>query len=186
MNSAGVGGYFFGGGGAPGIKQIQSGTADLNNVTSVTATISAVVLANTAVYFPGLSSASAATTKDKLCVRGELTNTTTVTFTRVTADANATPCAYVAKEYNVGFYRSMQRGTVDLNGVTSITATVSAVTVAKSTVTHLGFSYNNGADLQLNQVSRWAITNTTTLTATVGSAVGTTQTTGYQLEEEYV
>jgi len=69
--------------------------------------------------------------------------------------------------------KSIQRGTITINGAATGTATITAVVVAKTSLKMLGFSHagasamNNWAPTQI--WPRITLTNTTTVTATMGA-----------------
>lgn len=67
-----------------------------------------------------------------------------------------------------GAFKSIQRGTINLGGVTSSTATITAVDTAKASLRLLGFSNASTTDSVYI-----ALTNSTTITATRPSTTGT-------------
>lgn len=78
-----------------------------------------------------------------------------------------------------GGIKSVQRGTISLTGNNlTATATVSAVDVTKSQLAMLGLSTNSGsANVNSESFTRLSLTNSTTITATRGTAVYGIQTT---------
>src|SRR5712691_8840745 len=112
-------------------KSIQAGTIDLTTNASATATITAVVLANSMILYLGEKTTETAIGRyDVSNARVELTNTTTVTAYKGLANVS-TIVSYVVVEFNSGVLKSAQRGTIDMNNVTSNTATITAVTTSK-------------------------------------------------------
>lgn len=68
--------------------------------------------------------------------------------------------------------KSIQRGTISLNGVLSNTATITSVDLANSVLLFLGASSNNAGDNIPDYAPRLALTNATTITATKFSLGG--------------
>lgn len=81
--------------------------------------------------------------------------------------------------------KSVQSATMDLNGVTSKTSTITAVTTANSALFYLGSTCSGCS--ALNGVSyifaRCTLTNTTTVTCVNGGAVGVTNLASWHLVE---
>jgi hypothetical protein len=79
---------------------------------------------------------------------------------------------------------SIQAFTITMTSVASNTATITAVTVAKSVVIFTGFSCDaSAAGAGLHHVmSRATLTNTTTVTATRGAATGVVTVSGFVVE----
>jgi len=69
-----------------------------------------------------------------------------------------------------GGVKSIQRGTITVSGATTNTATITAVVVAKSLVSHLGQQCATNDAAQAN--CHLDLTNTTTITATRGTTSG--------------
>lgn len=185
MNGAGVGGYFMAGLGSV-LKSLQTGTIDLNNVTSATATITAVVLANSILTLRGNTHNAALTNADVTLYRVELTNTTTVTVTRAAAEATAMPCGYTVSEMVTGVLKSSQSGTIQMNGGVTATATITAVVTAKSTVNHLGMSYNIAGSNDGRDDTLLTLTNTTTVTSDAKINPGASNLVSFQVPEYLV
>ena len=157
------------------IKSIQQGIITLAGVLSNTATITSVSLANSRVIFLGLNSDDSGSTSRIVAGRIELTNATTVTAFGSQAIGTQI-ISWMVVEYNPGVIASVQRGTV----VTGTPATITAVTLAKTTIDDLGNTKQNGT----NNIgaSYIDLTNTTTVTATAASG-GASSTHGYQVVE---
>lgn len=175
------------GGASALIKSIQRGTISLSGATSGTATITSVVTANSVVRYLGDSQSDPATDDVTFFAsRLALTNATTVTGSSIAGNASNTQIiSYEVVEYFPGVLKSVQRGTVDMTTVTSKTATITSVDTTKSTVDHLGFNSNWPATPAYGSVTRarWALTNATTVTATVGNASNASCSLGYQVAE---
>lgn len=168
------------------IKLIQRGTVTIGSgATSATASITAVILANTRLVFLGYTtSVLGATVTENNCYL-ELTNTTTVTATHATA-GNTIVASFGIIEYWPGVIRSIQRGTNAITaGNTTAASTVTAVNLEKSELDNLGVSFTNAdatASGPPNQQANVVITNSTTVTSTrVGTSDALTQ--SYQLTE---
>lgn len=166
------------------IKSIQSGTIDLAGVTSATATVTAVVLANAVLLYNGRSNNNAAATSAAGYPRLTLTNTTTVTATRNTAQAGAMPVAWVLIEYYPNILKSCQYGTVSLGAGTSATATITSVDTTKAHVINLGWSSSSVAVMDATFEVKQVLTNATTVTATSNTANNAT-TTSFVVVEFY-
>lgn len=150
------------------IKSIQVGSIDLNNVTSNTATITSVNTASAILLRRGDTHALVGNNNDTNTYTLVLTNATTVTASRFTGEASAFPCGFTVIEFVPGLIKSVQAGTIQLNGGTSATATISSVNTAKSWVIDLGFKYNNAAPQNASLFDRLLVlTNATTVTASI-------------------
>ena len=148
------------------IRSIQTGSIDLNNVTSNTAPINVVNLANTVLISLGSRHNLGSSVSQTCTYHLQLTNSTTVTATRFTSDANTFAVGYAVVEFLPGIIRSVQSGTIELNGSTSNTFPITAVNTAKAFVIHLGTRYNTVAAANVNQRdSILTLTNATTVTA---------------------
>ena len=98
---------------------------------------------------------------------------TTVTATRSTNTGNLI-VKFQVIEYRARFIRSIQAGTITLAGVTSNTATVSAVDTTKAELIWLGCRTSD--NVSGNGQNWWVnitLTNATTITATMGAALAT-------------
>lgn len=79
--------------------------------------------------------------------------------------------------------KSIQRGTITLASVSSNTATITAVDIAKSVLIHMGWSSDTDSAKQAVYLS---LTNSTTVTANRGEAGATgTSTVSYEVVEFY-
>lgn len=174
-------GSIISGGGGSFIKAVQRSTVVIANAAATnTATITAVVTANTLLHFVGQMVSTGTVNKDGYA-RIDLTNTTTITATRIGTTGPLT-VSFEAVEYNPGPITLVQRGTIATASVTSNTATITSVTTATAQVDYLGNSNNDTGGDPGNAATRLTLTNATTITAsTFASAV--TQTTSYQVTD---
>lgn len=155
---------------APGslIKSIQTAEITIAAAgTSNTATINAVTTANSTIFYGGFRTANnTLMDASKQLVLFTLTNSTTVTAATSAADAaNARIARFTVVEWQPWAIKSVQSGTITLNGVTSNTATITAVNTANAFVIYQGsnFTTNNN---ELNAIfGRLTLTNSTTVTA---------------------
>ena len=164
------------------IKSIQRASITIAGAaTTGTATITAVVTAHTQLRYLG----DTADTNNLTAAKGnaiiDLTNTTTVTATRNTADAATMTISIEVVEYVPGIIGSVQRGTF----LDNASATITAVVMARATVDWLGFTSTNttGSNNQTTINSGVKLTNTTTVDIVSGAAGGAQQTVGYQVIE---
>lgn len=170
-------------GGFPGVKSLQTGSIDLNGVTSNTATISAVVLANTMLIPCGDTHATTSTTSTEIMAYLQLTNTTTVTATRFTTEATAFVMQFIVVEFNTGVLNSVQRGITNVNGGTSTAVTITSVNTAKTFVSHLGRALNASGGSPQTRDTKLVLTNATTLTVSVASNPGVELDTSWEVVE---
>ena len=170
FNGAGAGGYFMGGG-AGKINSIQYGTVAISNAaTTNTAAITSVDVNNAFIIPLGMSQTAQAFGRwDLTAIRLTLTNATTVTATRGAALSSGETLTqgFVVVEFVPGFLKSVQQGTIDLNGLTSGTATVTGVVVANAFLIPLGMDTTDSAASPTFDIFgyRVVLTNTTTVTA---------------------
>jgi hypothetical protein len=148
------------------IVSIQRGSISLNNLTSATATITAVNLANAILVFGGVQAAAGSGDQSVAACKIVLTNATTVTATVTTANANTRNVEYQVIEFVPGVIKSIQAGTITVSGAaTSNTATVTAVDTAKSILLPLGMTTTYvGAMSDASINHRMSLTNATTVT----------------------
>jgi len=171
------------------IKIVQHGTIALTT-TSNTATIDAVVTANTLVLLTGQTCLSSTTGTDHndVFVRIALTNSTTVTATRSGSTATDAAVNFCVIEFQPNAVKSNQTGTVVLDDVTSNTVTLSEVDTTKTVVSHLGTDNNQGDsdawDLEA-VLTKIILTDSTTLTGTKSDDGSTSTETSYQVMEFY-
>lgn len=154
--------------------------------TSDTFTISSVNTANTVLIWGGQRTPQPSENSAYLNV--QLTNSTTLTFTRGGGTAGGIRAATISVvEFASGVMKSMQRGTISLgSGQTSNTATISSVGTSKSFVNYCDFN-NNGASGGSEDFSQifptLALTNSTTVTAARGATSTSTTVASYEVPE---
>jgi hypothetical protein len=147
------------------VKSIQQ-VSKAMTATTGTVTINAVDVNNSIVLFDGTTAPSGASPTTCNCYV-ELTNSTTVTFTRSSNASNCTTKATIV-EFYPGVVKSVQRGVITITGTTtSGTATITAVDTGKATLNMRGFTDNVGTvgDGWVSIV----LTNATTVTANRGN-----------------
>lgn len=156
------------------VKSVQYGTITIGNTSLTgTATITTVVPTNALVFFLGLVHQEAADGISVPFSYLQLTNATTVTATRAIqpgAGAATPVIGFCVLEFLPGVIRSIQKGTVTLNAVTSNTATITAVNVAKSILLY-GFE-SSDQNLVTDALARITLTNATTVTMTRNNNTG--------------
>ena len=168
------------------IKSIQRGTITLaDTVTSNTATITSVSVANTRLVWCGNNSVNAGgggSGSGPTIARIDLTNATTVTATRSTG-TDTLIVSYEVIEYWPGILKTVQKGTVTATAAASGTATLATTlgSVNKATLDVLGYlgAVAFSAD---NFMGHVVLTNTTTVTLTRVST-NNNLTAGYQVCE---
>jgi hypothetical protein len=160
------------------IKSIQRGTITITGAASVTATINAVVLANSTIRYLGQTYSQAAATEQRQAFsRVELTNTTTVTgIVNTSPGAESTVVSFEVTEYFPGVIRSVQRGTI----VGAATAAITSVNTARAELSYLGHT-ESASDGITQYMPNLVLTNATTVTQSVVVSAATTS--GYQVLE---
>ena len=150
-------------------RTITKGTVNFaSGDLTATVTLGAAITLNRSVLFH--SARAASTQIGRMMIRGDITDTTTLTFTRETSGATAT-VEYALVEVAAGW--TVQRGTTALAGVTSNTATISSVTTSR-TWTLISLSTASAAtDMDRQNLVRGVLTNATTLTFTKANATTT-------------
>lgn len=166
------------------IKSIQSGNIDLNGVSSATATITSVNTGHALIYYIGNNEAGSNQFQYAASAL-QLTNATTVTALRAQALASQHLAQYVVRERPPGLLRSIQRGSINVNGGTSATATVTAVDTTKVLLTMTGYTFDTASVMTGLQLPRLTQTNATTVTVNVAANPGATHNSYYQDEEEF-
>ena len=166
------------------IKSIQRGTITVTGATSVTATVTAVRTNCSRLRLLGTVVPTAGLDDRMNHVKIVLTNSTTVTASVATSPgAGSVVVSFELVEYWPGVIKSIQSGTISVTGGTSHTATITAVKIAKSELDFLGSTTTTTGPDQ-NEWAHVYLTNTTTVTATVGVNSGT-QVASYQVVEMY-
>ena len=161
------------------VQSVQYGTAVATGSLTGTATITAVVLANSVVMYLGNSTTDTSAAIGRVQSRLDLTNTTTVTCTSRDAVATKT-VSFVVLEFAPGVVKSLQTGTLNITtGQQSNTATITTVNTAKTFLVWDNQD-SNTAGTNAEAFARLTLTNATTLTATQGAvASGGNITTNY-------
>jgi hypothetical protein len=173
------------------VKSIQAGNVTIAGLASSgTTTITAVNLSNAIIFYLGATFDTSSTEGNvgRTFTRVELTNTTTVTAARGTATSGtAMTVSYVVIEFLPGVIKKVQRGTINLSGGNSATATLSPAftTVNKAFVSYLGHTANDTTFDADQFLARLTLTNTTTVTADRVSNASDSMTVGYQAIEFY-
>lgn len=171
----------------PGIvKSVQQVSATIAaGSASITGAINSVDTANSLLFFNGWNNASFATNDTRYIPRADLTDATTVTFTRIATASMTTPCRATVVEFHPIYIRQKQKGTTAIgSGATSNTSTITAVDTNKTFVTWNGFT--DSANHSSNPAVTYGsieITNGTTLTARRGSSNTDTVTVGWEATE---
>ncbi len=160
------------------VKSIQRGTISISSATSNTATITAVDLDASVLFYGGVTDA-AGTESSIGYARVELTNATTVTGVRASTDVAATVVNYEVIEYLPGVLKSVQRGTIT-TGSSPTDATITEVNANKSFVSCLGAVITD-ATTSTALHTRIKLQNGTTVRAETDTADN--QVTGYQVTE---
>lgn len=155
--------YLLGGGGGAGVKLIQRGTITLTGVTTNTATITAVVLANTRLKYLGHVATDGGTTRPIGSLQIELTNTTTITATVGLAGSHVV--SFEVVEHYPGVIKSVQRGLV----TPGTPVTISAVDTTKTECDFLG--YVTSGTTNTEDRARFVLTDSTTVTAASGATL---------------
>lgn len=166
------------------IQSIQRGTITMTSTTSGTATITAVITANSSLRWLGEDIQTDSNVIGTQCrALLTLTDSTTVTATR----SNGTGTVRVnfeVVEYATGVVKSVQRGTIGLASAASNTATITSVSTTKAQCNFLGntTSEANSGEFTGRTSCKVTLTNATTVTASRG--IGTNDcTVGYEVLE---
>lgn len=165
------------------VKSLQSGTVAISgSATSNTATITAVDPANSLLFNTGqvytLASTLATINKSRL----ELTNGTTVTAFRGTGNPSVPVVFFTVIEFYPGVLKSVQRGQLNLNNVTSVNGTISSVDLTKAGITSLGFSTLGADNFDITDAAL-TIVNATTVNAQRFTSEASDLIVGYQVAE---
>ncbi len=141
--------------------------------SSSTAAISSVATGQSAIFYGGAKvSTSGGVVPTELMGKVVLTNATTVTASRSATTASFTVTGTVV-EFKAENLSRIQRGTIDLNGVATNTATITSVNTAKSFVSFLGASTTDSTASADQMYSSVVLTNATTVTADTVAAPST-------------
>jgi hypothetical protein len=155
------------------IQSVQKMSVTNNSATtSFTDTISSVSTSNTLLLYNGVNYVNAAISFASMMHHLQLTNSTTVTFTRGASAIVSKTIKYTVLEFVSGVLNSAtQQGTIPIgSGSSSATSTITAVTTAKTLVAGTNFACAASGVPNVSH-SSLTLTNTTTIT---GNRVGTT------------
>jgi len=155
------------------VKSVQYGTAPINSTgTTTTTTITSVNTADAVLLWGGFLSQSpsdGSTDPGMLMCRITLTNATTVTANRNTADFYGRNLPFCVIEFQPGVLKSVQHGVVTLTGVTSATTTITSVNTAKAALICSGNTTSYPAPSNNIYGAGVTLTNATTVTGTAAS-----------------
>ncbi len=160
------------------IRSIQRGTISITGATSNTATITAVVVANSRLKYLGRTNNDPGQAANQALVQLVFTNATTIT-----ASVNTSPAATITAvnfeviEYWPGAFKSIQRGQTS---AAALTATITAVNPAKSEVDYLGCTASEATTI-FTRDAKVTLTNATTVGISYGAA--SDQTVSWQVVE---
>ena len=183
IGPAGMGGTVALWGASSLIKSIQYGTVTATGSLTGTATITAVVLANSVVMYLGNRTTDTSAALGRIQSRLDLTNTTTVTCTSRDAVATKT-VSFAVLEFAPGMVKSLQTGTVNITtGELSKNATITAVNTNKAFLVWNNQD-SNTASQNDQAFSTLILLNTTTVTVQGGAVQsGGNVTTAYTVLE---
>lgn len=155
------------------LVSVQAVSITIGNVTSQTATITSVDTSKAFIIQAGFNTQVATKNGATMFPRIELTNSTTVTVYRNTANVSEiTFNAYVV-EFDSRFIKSIQQGTVTAALASSGTTTISSVNTANSALFWLG-STSDDTSVNLNQyMCTVDLTDATTVTVNVRASLST-------------
>lgn len=157
---------------------VQSGTYQMSASASTTASVTAVTLANTFLVHSWQVSGNPAT-HQHAGVRGRFTSTTQLTFDRIGTTGTVDGHWFVIESDSADF--SVEEFTVTLSAATSNTATISAVTTAKTFLVG-SHTISDTTDDNADGSVEIVLTNTTTVTVQRAAAGGNIVYTGYAVE----
>ena len=158
------------------VRSIQRGSITLTaGLTTATATITAVSLANAVIAWSGNTYDAASGDFALNQGRIRLTNATTVTANRNTA-GNVLILGFEVIEYWPGIVRQVQHDIISVAGASATyTITPAVRSIERTSVRHLGVSSNVASNANpTDHLVRVVVTNTTTVTATRGAAAAGT------------
>lgn len=167
------------------VKSIQPFTVTIaSSGTSNTATITAVDTTRSVIFYNQFTTSSTSSTVRLYAPRVELTNATTVTANRDTAEASTVTVRGTVIEFQPWAVTSVQHGTATIAAsASSGTATINSVDTSRSVVLRLG--QTSSTTTTSPQVSFCALdlTNSTTVTATRSATSTAVVTAGYCVVE---
>ena len=163
------------------VKSVQRGSVSIVSSASGTATITAVVLANSVIRFTGFTNSTL--DQGDMLPRIELTNTTTVTAYRYDTSANTTTVFFEVTEYFPGVIRSVQRSTGTHSAGPTNTTITAVNSLSKTTLEWLGYRVNVATAIATYMHPTITLTSTTNVQSTAGST--SSQQFGFQVTEWY-
>lgn len=174
-----------------GIQSVQHGSITISGTaTSATATMTAAPLNRSMLV--GISQNCDLTNGVDVAstfARLVFTDATTITLQRTGAVAATIVAKFMVVTWKPGVLRSMQRGTIDLTNLATGTATITAVTMAKTWLGWLGWQTAQTVEnryIQAYTMLSCALTNATTITVARQSNPGNqTATAGFEIAEWY-
>ncbi len=165
---------------AGAINSIQQfANATTTNAATTNQTINPVVTANTFIAYGGLS--TIANVYANCYGYLQLTSTTNVSYTVSTASTDSRTPYFTVIELKSSILKSIQRGTVTLNSVTSNTAAISLVDSTRAFV-NLNF-YNSNNAIRDRQLPDITLTSGTVVKASRSAAGTGTNVLGYEVLE---
>lgn len=168
------------------VKSVQQVSATIAaSSTSITAAISSVDTANSMLVFQGFTTSTFATNDTRYIPRADLTNATTVTFTRSGSPSITNPCRAAVVEFHPIFIRQKQKGTTAIgSGAASNTSAITPVDRNKTLMAWSGFtdSANHAANPAVTYGSI-ELTDGSTITARRGASNTDTVTVGWEAIE---
>ncbi len=153
------------------VQSVQTATITIAaNATSGTATITSVDTTRSVERILGWTYPANVANAAKVMPAIDLTNATTVTAQRDTADAsNAMTVYVVVTQYTAAAIQSVQRGSTTISSATTATATISSVTTTNSAIQYNGCTTVQTGTVQAHFMCGAQLTNATTVTAIKGT-----------------
>lgn len=125
------------------VNSVQQRSITLTgSATTATDTISSVNTGRTLLIFNSASSSSSAV--NNWFYHMQLTGSTSVLLTRTGTLTTSRTVNYTVLEFTSAVVNSLQRGTININSVTSADATITSVDTSRSILNFAGFSSNAG------------------------------------------
>lgn len=161
------------------VTSTSANVSDTSTITSVNTSNSTII------YGYQIAGSTGLNNSQDWCYNLQLTNATTVTWTRGAGSSNTLSrnIYYSVWETPSGIFNSVQRGTISITSATSATTTITSVTTTQSVANWLGFNFNGSATLKGTQCASIDLTNATTVTSHINTSVATTNTCSYEILE---
>lgn len=139
------------------------------SATAPTDTITSVDTTSTLLFYNGVL--TTLTTPSSFLYGLTLTNSTTVTLTRIGTSTTSRTIKYCVLEFQPGVLRTRQESTTSMTGVTSNTSTITSVDTSRAAMVFQG---NQGSTVSSTAFNTWqasvSLTNSTTVTAARSSS----------------